>query len=489
MKRILLTTLSLLILTTGMLLAGTTATGHDIEVKINGLKNAEIFLAYHFGDKQYMKDTAMLDSKGVASFKGNEPLPCGIYLVVLPNKTYFEIMVGNDQEFRVTNDTMDFIKNFKVEGSLDNSVFYEDIRFIGEKQQERKKIEAQINDAGDNEAAKKPLREKLKALDQDVKNHRKNIIKQHPGTLYSSILLMLQDIEVPDAPRTETGELKDSLFEYKYIKAHYFDNISFGDECLLRTPILLQKVDTYLDKWVSPDPDSIIPVVDHILQEALANDETFRFWAITLLNKYANSKIMGQDAVYVHIVEQYYGNGKAYWVETADSLRIVENAKSIKPLLIGKTAPNLVMKDLNGKFHVMHNLQAKYVVLYFYADDCGHCKKETPKLVAAVDSLKNQYNLAVWAVNTQAEYDKWKAFVDEHKMHDFTNLADVEYQNPFREIYNIKSTPQFYLLDKEKKIVAKRLTAEQLPDVLKALEKMEQEKSGSKLNDSVIFEK
>lgn len=487
MKRIILSTLALICLFTAPMLANTQADGHDIEVKINGLKNQEIYLAYHFGDKQYMKDTATLNDKGVARFKGDEPLPCGVYLVVLPNKTYFEIMVGGDQEFKVSNDTVDFIKNFRVEGSQDNKIFYDDIRFIGELQQERKQIEAQINSADEAEA--KALKEKLKELDSKVKDHRKDVIKNNPGMLYTSILLMLQDVQIPEPPRKDNGELKDSLFEYKYIKAHYFDNISFGDECLLRTPILQQKVNVYLDKWVSPDPDSIIPVVDRILQESLANDETFRFWAITILNKYANSKIMGHDRVYVHIVEKYYATGKAYWVETADSLRIVENAKSIKPLLIGEVAPNLVMKDLNGKFQVMHNLQAKYVVLYFYADDCGHCKKETPKLVETIDTLKDQYNIAVWAANTQPEYDNWKKFVEEHKMQGFINVADVEYQNPFREIYNIKSTPQFYLLDKDKKIVGKRLSADQLPGFLEALEKMEQEKNGSKLNDSVIFEK
>lgn len=446
---------------------------YDIEVKMNGLANAEIYLAYHFGDKQYMKDTTMLDANGVGHFTGEEALPGGIYLVVTPSRNYFEILVNEDQNFYIENDTSEFVKNFKSSGTLENEIFYKDIRFINDKGRERQKLGAQL-ESETNEKKKEAIKEQLKDLDEEVKANRKAIAAQYPNTLYAAILKMLEEVEAPEYSDPNAPDSVIQLYKYNYIKDHYFDNIAFDDPRLLRTPILLQKVNIYLDKWISPAPDSIWKAVDFIIGESKKNDETFRYWSINLLNRYANSKVMGHDGVYVDIVDKYYRSGDAYWLDTADSMRIVGHANDIRNLLVGKKAPGLVIKGLDGKYYDINKIPSEYLVLYFYSDECGHCKKETPKLVAAYDSLKTMYDLKVLAVNTEIERENWEKFIKEHKMEQFINAADIELQNYFRETYNIESTPQFYLLDKDRKIVGKRLNAENLPILLEGLERQKE---------------
>src|SRR4051812_26851032 len=76
------------------------AGGYEIKVHIIGLKDTAVYLGNHFGDKQYVKDTIQLDKDGRGVFKGKDSLPGGIYLIVLPNKTYFEIVV-KEQKFAI----------------------------------------------------------------------------------------------------------------------------------------------------------------------------------------------------------------------------------------------------------------------------------------------------------------------------------------------------------------------------------------------------
>ena len=47
----------------------------------------------------------------------------------------------------------------------------------------------------------------------------------------------------------------------------------------------------------------------------------------------------------------------------------------------------------------------------------------------------------------------------------YIHLTTLESLN-FRDTYDIFSTPQVYLLDKDKKILAKKLSAEQLDDII-----------------------
>src|SRR3954470_18400049 len=76
--------------------------GYDIKVRIVGLKDTVAYLGHHFGDKQYVRDTARVDKDGWVEFKGDTALPGGIYLIVMPGKTYFEILVNNtEQKFTI----------------------------------------------------------------------------------------------------------------------------------------------------------------------------------------------------------------------------------------------------------------------------------------------------------------------------------------------------------------------------------------------------
>ena len=78
------------------------------------------------------KDSAKADVKGNLGFQGDDDLPGGIYMVVLPGKKYFEMIVDKEQNFSLESNRDDLVANMKVKGSKDNEVFYEYLRWISE---------------------------------------------------------------------------------------------------------------------------------------------------------------------------------------------------------------------------------------------------------------------------------------------------------------------------------------------------------------------
>ena len=73
----------------------------------------------------------------------------------------------------------------------------------------------------------------------------------------------------------------------------------------LRIPFLYKKIKGYLDKLVVQHPDSINKEVDRVLNLLKPAEESFRYYLSHLLNTYARSKVVGFDAVYVHIIENF----------------------------------------------------------------------------------------------------------------------------------------------------------------------------------------
>jgi hypothetical protein len=68
----------------------------------------------------------------------------------------------------------------------------------------------------------------------------------------------------------ENGK-KDSTFAYRYYKAHFWDNIDFSDDRMLRTPIFHPKVKQYMEKLTAQGPDyvdSINASADYLISKA-----------------------------------------------------------------------------------------------------------------------------------------------------------------------------------------------------------------------------
>jgi hypothetical protein len=444
------------------------AGGYEIKIRINGLKDTICYLGNHFGDKQYIRDTVQVDKTGWAVFKGKDSLPGGIYLIVMPNKTYFEIIV-DEQKFTIETDTSDFANIFKVTGSLENRLFNEHQRFIVSKTKETQDIKARLEANKDNKDSTKFLREKISEIDKDVKAYRIKLMNDYPKTFIAKIFKTMSEPEVPEPPRDAKGNMIDSSFQYHYFKAHYWENVDFSDDRLLRTPILQNKIKTYTTQLTPQIPDSIIASVDTIIEKSKANKEVFKYCVATLTNFYENSKIMGFDKIFVHLSEKYYLTDLAFWADSTLKSNIQKRVDKIKPNILFTVAHDLAMPDTAFVMHTLHGIKAKYTVLAFWDPTCGHCKIEIPKLLHYYDSVKTSKSIEVFAVGIESDMALWKNYIRDNKL-DWVNVSDLYNQTSFRNFYDIYSTPVIYLLDDRKRIIAKRLDTDKLSDFIEEIE-------------------
>jgi thiol-disulfide isomerase/thioredoxin len=120
-------------------------------------------------------------------------------------------------------------------------------------------------------------------------------------------------------------------------------------------------------------------------------------------------------------------------------------------------------------FKTLYTVKSKFTVLVFWSVDCGHCQTEIPKLNEELKELKGKIDFTTFAVYTKEDFEAWRKFILEKKL-DFVNVFDPIHINNLKEKYDIYSTPVIYILDKDKKIKAKRLGSEQVIDMLKFLD-------------------
>jgi len=128
----------------------------------------------------------------------------------------------------------------------------------------------------------------------------------------------------------------------------------------------------------------------------------------------------------------------------------------------------------------LHDVESPYTILYFWRYDCGHCKESTPDMKAFHDKFKARgvKLFAVCTKFTDEEPECWD-YIEENEIGDWLHTTDKYHRSKFSKLYNIKSTPQIYILDHKKEIISKRIGAEQLEEVMDRIIEMNKQQKAT----------
>ncbi|MFT5724062.1 MAG: peroxiredoxin [Bacteroidia bacterium] len=422
---------------------------HNITFTVNGLQPGdECIIAHYYADQNRIVDTSIVNPNGDVIFRGVEKLLNGVYIIVLPKKTFMEFIVPNDdQEFHITLDTSLSSLSKSAEGSIDNQVFFEFDKFaISPGKRKRELIE--FFPTCETDACKEETRAKIKIVDAEVDAKRLELIETYASTFTSKLLKAVMVVKVPESLKGDTTGK-----QYDYFKAHYWDNIDLTDDGMLRTPVFKGKLEYYFGKLVVQQPDTLIPAIDELLTRIDKGGamELYKYVIWWNTNHHEESKMMCMDKVLHHMAKSYYCAGKCFWADSTLVAKMCEHAGKIGPTRCGVVAPDMKLQDTTfARSYELHKISAPVTVVVFWDHECGHCKKEIPKLKLMYDSMK-VLGVEVYSVYTQADWEGWKEYIRANDLN-WLNVMDAFNEATYREDYNIISTPQVYMLDHNKVI-------------------------------------
>lgn len=448
--------------------------GYKIQIQVNGLSNQNVILGYHSNKQIYVKDTIRVDQNGKGTFSGAELLPGGIYILYLPNGKFFDVLIDKEQQFSLESDTVDFYKTLKIKGANEPKLFLDLQLFMEEKGILASQIRDQISKSENDPVQLESLNNRLESINKQVKQFWDDIETKYHGLFVASFVKAFQEITLPEFDLPEGTHNPDSVLHFQrawYLKDHYFDNMDLTDARLIRTPFFHSKLERYYNQILIPIADSVTNQSIRLIERSRPNKEMFRYLVQFIFNHLNNSQIMGMDAAMVAIADKYYLSGEAHWANEEFLTNLRKRVEEIRPTLLGKVGHDLKMEGLHGEFFRLHEVNALITVLVFYEPDCGHCKKEIPELYHKVFEPYRNKGVQFFAVYNLHDRQKWEDFINEHSMFGWINVYDPYHQTRFRSYYDIKSTPMIFVLDRNKRIIAKRIDVKQLPSFIdRALE-------------------
>jgi len=363
------------------------STGHSIQISLKPYQNTKIYIGTNYGNSRVLADSAILNDKSEGVFESSKKLTPGIYFVVSPKYAIlFDFLVDENQKFKIIADTTN-LTAVTIIGSKENDIFKnysKSMNDIGVQLGEIEKAFKSAINANDSTTLVNKYNDKKKELN----DNRQAIMKGQPNTMTAYFLNVMQRPDVPAIPIVN-GKA-DSTYPFYYVKNHFWDNVVFNDNRLVRTPFFEAKLDEYFKNYVSREPDSIIEEVQYMLTVAKTGNEIYPFLLFKFTNKYITPEFMGQDKVFLHIYQNFFAKGDTTLLNEASKKSITERAYSMMANQLGLAAPPLVINDINDKKISLYDMTSPYTFVAFWDPTCSHCKEEIPR----VDSFYK----AIWQI-------------------------------------------------------------------------------------------
>lgn len=267
-----------------------------------------------------------------------------------------------------------------------------------------------------------------------------------------------QEFSLPPVPEM----IVEPAARVQYLVSHYWDRFDFADTTFISLQDDAEQVFAdYIYLLLRTTPETAAASIGETLRKSRST-QTVYDWFREMYEKYL------YDVNSPFREEEYYAMVPEHMLESD-----TDSSNRIRPALqlaeINKNRKGTIATDFSyvltdGKKGTLHGIQSEYTLLFFYDPGCGDCKrtedilKNTKKIAGLVEAgtlkivaLYPDNDLIEWVKHHPAIPQKW------------INARDASNDRTIKEkLYAIRAIPSLYLLDKDKRVILKDATAEQV---------------------------
>ena len=403
----------------------------NINIKIEDIDDTTLYLLKYKSDKSLIVIDSSTVVKGNKIFKQSSNYPEGIYVLADSKQNpIFELFLGKDQKFTVNVGDLTRNETYIIKGAKETSDYFDIYAKTNYNRLYIKALESEIEHFPDNTR-------KIDSIKLNHNEYLESIKIKDRNSFLRTYIGFNKEIIVPQ-------EYKDN--SEQYIIDHYFDDISFRDIRILNTRLLKNKLDDYFNNYMSKQTtDVVLQKIDYIIYQTTSG---YRDIPQDLLNHevrdyilwYLYSKYFDNDIIYTHLSDVYFSKLEINNLTENIRSEIVKRADILRKITIGRLAPTFSYIDDNDNHIDLDKINGKNIVLFFYKPDCQKCIREK-RILGLIK--KRQKDLTILHINISEE--------------NYSNVRqDIAIQ------YDIKTTPTIYVLDKDKRIIAKNIKAEEI---------------------------
>ncbi len=448
--------------------------GYNIKLEIDNCPDYYIYLGKHIGPDFEVIDSVVAKNNYV-EFKQDIRLETGVYFIIIPPQTRFDIIIADNQDLLIKTDIKDILGKLTINGEKQYQVFVNIQKEIAKINMQRSQLEMQL------EFYKIYQKDTVKSIEYVIDSLNKEQILVYSRykndidaeTFLYKIINILEPFEVPDS--IQKMQFTEPAKHYRFYIDHYLDRIDFKDESLLNTPefifhrTLIDYCYYFFDIRANK-LNEVYPDIDALIAKTKDSQKYRRYILSYLIARYENPKDLRLESLLVYIYRNYFLINKPDWVSQQAYDVMKFKIDRIQYNLIGSTGQDLHLFDTHDKPIYTNSIESNYKVLIFWEPECDLCSDAILKLKKEYETLEaNNIQVIATLTNNKSLAD-WKEFIEINQL-TWINAYDKKETSNFEIYYGTHKTPRIIILDKNNKIITKDIKPEHIYQYIKSHEK------------------
>ncbi len=425
---------------------------YSVTGKINSKGNFTWTLLYEIqnGKPVYVENADVKD--GQFTFNFTKDQPAGIYRIYyqIEDRLYIDF-IYNKESVSFTFNPEDPSGSITFSNSDENKIYQQYYRSISKEQKKLDSIQVAYFRSKDDKVLKELKKQYKKQLAEVLKT-QKTFEKRSEGKLAHHFI-------VASARYNPKEPEKDPKSYLLGVKEHFFDHVDFNDKVLSNSTFINDKFLDYVFYLNQADDQNTTNVlqkaaIEEITTKISGNYPLLKTFEETALRQYVDD---GNLRMVNYLLKDHYANLPLDYQDYAFKHKVETEIKTA----VGSKAPNLEWVERGDSRNLYDLFGYDYYIVVFFSSSCPHCQHEMPLLH---DFIKDIKNVKVIAVGLEEERSGWEKMTAGWK--EYINILDLEKWDSFRaKNYGVTAIPNYFVLDKNKVILAK-------PDDVKALKKI-----------------
>lgn len=436
----------------------TTLAQRTIDGQVSKIGPAKVFLMALYGERAPLIDSTTADSAGKFRFILGASRQPGVYRIQWSKDGLIDVIWNHaDVGFQTTAEKPE--EHIVFSGSLENQIHLDYAKLDRMNQSKLELLLPIVDYYPEPDSFYQVAARELEQIQIAQKKYLDSLIQQYPD--YYAVR-MAKVYRTPFLPATLTRDERVT-----YLRQHYFDGVDFSDTAMLRSTVFPNKAISYLALYSNNRLSQkqleveFIKAVTVIMSAASVNPEVYKFLLDYLVSGFDKYHF---DEVIEYMAENFQDPFACEDQERKSSLQ--KKLDTFKKISTGKVAPSLEMNDIKGRPVTLTGINSEYTLLVFWSTECQHCTNMMPALKSIYDRQKVK-RFEVVAVSLDTSKSALEHFLKSERLN-WVNLCDFQgFRSKAADDYNIYATPTMFLLDREKRILAKPISMRELEQTLR----------------------
>jgi len=433
----------------------------SITGEVKNFPGGRVYLASFYGEYTRPFDSLLAGSNGKMTFALADSRPAGYYRLILAKDHYVDL-IFNHENIIFKTDFNHLLDSLVIIHSLDNQVYYAFLPFIKSNRMKVDLLSTMVDLYPEDDPFYRDLCRQYQKEQRALKRYIDSIARLFPDSYVTKVMKAQQKpfmgCDLHDDQRVD------------FLKDHFWETVDLNDTSLLRSNVLTNLCIEYLSLYGNSKfnqeqlQNAFVQAVDKILAASMVNEVTYNFMLEYLLKGFEKYHF---DAVIDHLAANYLPADKCE-NESLDA-EVLRRLENYQKLSVGRPAPAITLNDINNNPIDLTRIRSQYILILFWASWCPHCAVILPKLKDLYD--KKTYDMEIVAISVDRDEKDYKEAIEKGH-YNWINGSELQGWNGKTPLdYNVYATPTMFLLDRERLIIAKPITFNELVKDLTGISK------------------